>query len=60
MKASDILEWTMGWAWPVIVALGALVAWGIARFVSWESSGPDKTTEPVPAECVPYLDRQRN
>jgi hypothetical protein len=47
-KDMDILQWTMGWSWPIITVLGALVAWGIARFLSWQeedlagkqSSGP--------------------
>ncbi len=56
MKPVDILEWTMGWPWPIIVLLGALLAWGIWRFMSWdEESGkePAKVKETkLPEGCV--------
>jgi len=35
MSFNDVLEWTMGWAWPVMVLLGVLIAWGIGRFLTW-------------------------
>lgn len=35
MKPIDILEWTMGWAWPVIIVLLVLIAWGIERLTAW-------------------------
>ena len=35
MNFDELLEWTMGWAWPVIVLLGVLMAWGIGRFLTW-------------------------
>jgi hypothetical protein len=40
MKPVDILEWSMGWAWPIMTALVALMAWGIARFLNWGEQEP--------------------
>ena len=36
MKAVDILEWVMGWPWPILLVFGALMAWGIARVITWD------------------------
>jgi len=36
MKAVDILEWVMGWPWPILLVLGSLMAWGIARVITWD------------------------
>ena len=55
MKPTDILEWTMGWAWPVIIGLVALMAWGIARFMAWKEEGrpEDLSAGPIPGKhCV--------
>ncbi len=40
MSFDEILEWTMGWPWPVIVLLGVLIALGIGRVLSWEETEP--------------------
>ncbi len=37
MRSVDILEWVSGWAWPILLVLGGLVAWGIARVESWNA-----------------------
>ncbi len=56
MKPADILEWTMGWPWPVVVLLSALVVWGIWRFLSWdEGVSQDAVSSKgltVPEGCV--------
>ena len=55
MKPADILEWTMGWAWPVIISLMALMAWGIARIMTWkEQDRPEEQLSgPIPGKhCV--------
>jgi hypothetical protein len=59
MSPLEILEWTMGWAWPVIIGLVALMAWGIARVMTWD--GQDRPEEqasgPVPGKhCVCQCD----
>lgn len=36
MKAVDILEWVMGWPWPILLVFGSLMAWGIARVITWD------------------------
>ncbi len=35
MKSAEILEWVMGWPWPVIIAFVVVIAGGIERLVSW-------------------------
>jgi hypothetical protein len=35
MKSTEILEWTMGWAWPVIMGIAVLIAWAVERIVNW-------------------------
>ena len=55
MKPVDILEWTMGWAWPIIIGLVALMAWGIARVMSWKEEGrsEEQSSVPIPGKhCV--------
>jgi hypothetical protein len=49
MNAVNVLEWTMGWAWPVIIGLVALVFWGVERVVTWNRQD---LTE-LPAGTVP-------
>jgi hypothetical protein len=54
-KDIDILQWTMGWSWPIIAALGGLLAWGIARFLSWQEEDltGERSSGPKPGErCV--------
>ncbi len=36
MSPLEILEWTMGWAWPVLIVLSILMAWGIVRVIGWD------------------------
>jgi hypothetical protein len=48
MKFTEILEWTMGWAWPIMIGIVILIAWGVERIMTWDkqdlseeqSSGP--------------------
>lgn len=47
MKPVDVLEWTMGWAWPVMVVLAALIFIGIERLVNWEVREPSRDTTSV-------------
>ncbi len=51
MKPVDILEWTMGWAWPVLVVLAALMIWGIARVMTWNEG--DGATQDRKADSLP-------
>lgn len=37
MKPLEILEWTMGWAWPVIVGFFVLIMLGIVRLINWDT-----------------------
>jgi hypothetical protein len=41
MRPVDILEWTMGWPWPVMIVFGALIAWGISRLMMWDEQGTE-------------------
>lgn len=36
ITSMDIMQWAMGWSWPIVTALAVLMAWGIARFLSWQ------------------------
>jgi hypothetical protein len=36
MTFVEIMEWTMGWAWPIIIGLVLLMAWGIERVEDWD------------------------
>ncbi len=38
MTQVDILEWTMGWAWPVLLLFLFLMVWGITRLTNWGES----------------------
>jgi hypothetical protein len=50
MKPVDVLEWTMGWAWPVITVLAVLIFIGIERIVNWDTQELSQNTTPV---CIP-------
>ncbi len=50
MKPVDVLEWTMGWAWPVMTVLAVLIFIGIERIVNWGTQEPPQDTMPV---CIP-------
>ena len=55
MRSVDILEWTMGWAWPVIIGLVALMVWGVMRLMGWEGQNPseEQTSCPLPGRhCI--------
>ncbi len=60
MKPVDILEWTMGWPWPVIAVLMALTVWGIVRIMMWdEEEAKEPTQSPSVGEpCVCTCDAQ--
>jgi hypothetical protein len=36
MKSAEILEWVMGWPWPVLFVFVVLMAGGIFRMISWD------------------------
>jgi len=36
MTSAEILEWVMGWPWPVIIVFVLLIAGGIGRLVYWD------------------------
>ncbi len=36
MKFSEILEWTTGWAWPIMIGFIVLLSWGVERIISWD------------------------
>lgn len=61
MKDLDILQWTMGWSWPIITVLAVLIAWGIGRFLTWDEKNPAEESTPGPAaqdRCVCDCGRQ--
>lgn len=39
MDPVDILQWTMGWSWPIVAGLGILMTWGIVRFMDLAEEG---------------------
>ncbi len=45
MTPMEILEWTMGWAWPIMIVFAILVAWGIERIAGWNET--DRHEEPM-------------
>jgi hypothetical protein len=49
MTSIDILEWTMGWAWPILIGLVVLMAWGIARIMTWkeQDESREQSSSPV-------------
>ncbi len=54
MNIDELLEWTMGWPWPVIIVLSILMAWGIGRVLTWEDEeGKDNSSDqPAGRACV--------
>ena len=36
MKFAEILEWVMGWAWPIMIGIVVLMAWGVERIITWD------------------------
>ncbi len=36
MKFAEILEWTTGWAWPIMIGFIVLLSWGVERIMSWD------------------------
>ncbi len=55
MTPMEILEWTTGWAWPIMIVFAVLMAWGIARIMRWndQDQREDQMTNPVPGRhCV--------
>jgi hypothetical protein len=36
MKFVDILEWTTGWAWPIMIGIVVLMALGVERIMTWD------------------------
>lgn len=55
----EVFQWATGWFWPVMAGLALLIAWGIARFLTWEvpsreGSGPSAARpdgEPCNCRC---------
>ncbi len=60
MKSVTVLEWTMGWAWPVMVVLAALIFTGIQRIVNWDAHWRSQDTMPagIPREDMCVCDQQ--
>ncbi len=56
MSSMEILEWTMGWAWPILIVFAVLMAWGIKRITGWNETNQQfegQGTGPVPGKhCV--------
>jgi len=49
MTSAEILEWVMGWAWPVLLVFVLLIAAGVLRIISWdkEDLSEHQSTGPV-------------
>ncbi len=55
MTSAEILEWVMGWPWPIIIAFAILIAVGIERIISWDKQDlhENKSSSPIRNdECV--------
>ncbi len=55
MRPVDILEWVMGWPWPIILGFVVLMAWGLKRIVTWdnEDQSEEQPSGPITGEhCV--------
>lgn len=55
MSSTDILEWVMGWPWPVIIVFVILIAAGIERIISWDNQNrpEDQASDKMrDKECV--------
>ncbi len=48
MNFDELFEWTTGWAWPVMILLGVLIAWGIGRFLTWGEENERIEDRPAP------------
>jgi hypothetical protein len=51
----------MGWAWPVIIGLVALMAWGVARIMAWKDQDlpEEQSSGPIPGKhCVCQCDER--
>ena len=54
MTNTEILEWVMGWPWPVIIVFVLLIAGGIMRLLSEDAQGlsEHQSSGPIPGkEC---------
>jgi hypothetical protein len=54
MTFVEIMEWTMGWAWPIMLGIVLLMAWGIERIETWdeEELSAGQTSGQIPEKCV--------
>ncbi len=53
MSSSEILEWVMGWPWPVMIIFIVLIAAGIGRLIS-----RDKQDLSEDQSSGPFLDKE--
>jgi hypothetical protein len=55
MKPAEILEWVMGWPWPVLIVFVVVMAGGVSRIISWDKQNPseDQSSSPIPRkQCI--------
>ena len=55
MKNAEILEWVMGWPWPVLIVFVVLIAGGILRIVSQDKqdvSEEQASSQILGKQCV--------
>ncbi|HAM50662.1 MAG TPA: hypothetical protein DCP92_08210 [Nitrospiraceae bacterium] len=56
MTSTELLEWVMGWPWPVIVVFVLLIAGGIGRLVYWDkedrSAQQSSSGQSLNKECI--------
>jgi hypothetical protein len=55
MTSAEILEWVMGWAWPIIFVFVVLIVGGIERLITWDKQGlsEDLSSSLIPdKECL--------
>ncbi len=59
MTSVDILEWTTGWAWPIILGFVVLMAWGLERILTWDKQdlSGEQSSGPIPGKhCICQCD----
>jgi len=55
MSFAEILEWTTGWAWPLMIGIVVLMAWGVERIMTWDKQNlsEEQSSAPITGKhCV--------
>ncbi len=54
MKHLEVLEWSMGYAWPVIVGFFVLIVSGVVRLINWDAKKLSQNIIPIDVQRKTY------